>query len=116
MKNRVSQGRAAEEKAAKYLQGLDYKILERNFTVRGGEIDIIAEKDNVICFIEVKYQSSKNQFAGPFEKINSKKRKRIIHTAKEYVFRNQIKNHFLRFDAIAIIGDVISHIEDAFRT
>ena len=51
-------GDIAEEKACFYLRDLGFQIIERNYTLRGGEIDIIAIKDEVLHFIEVKSGSS----------------------------------------------------------
>lgn len=51
-------GRLGEEIAARYLIGKKYRLVTRNFYIRGGEIDLIAEKDGIIVFVEVKMRST----------------------------------------------------------
>lgn len=57
-------GRAAEEEVAKYLSSRGYKILDRNWKNRWGEIDIIAERNNCVHFVEVKYRTNNEQGSG----------------------------------------------------
>jgi putative endonuclease len=94
-------------------------ILERNFTVRGGEIDIIAAKDGILCFIEVKTRSAHSQeFAEAKEYVNFTKRKRIIKAAKYYLYRNKSELQ-PRFDVCEVVVDgkklvKFNYIADAF--
>ncbi len=79
-------GLDAEEKVAKYLLANGYKILKRNFHSKFGEIDIIAKKDDILSFIEVKYSKNYN----PIYRITPAKMQKIIKTI-DYFF--MLNNH-----------------------
>lgn len=100
-------GDLAEEKAVSFLQSNGYRILERNYTVRGGEIDIIAFKDSVLHFVEVK--SGEN--FDPAYSITPVKMKRIIHTAYSYMKRKNLDFSYV-FDAILIKSGEIEMVEN----
>ncbi len=108
------QGNKAEEQAAAYLKEKGYKILERNFSCRVGEIDIIAQdKQNTIVFVEVK-QRKTNLFGGGLAAVNKAKQKRITLTAAAYIKKTKISYTALRFDIITITAGVLQHYENAF--
>lgn len=112
-----NKGYKYEEIAKKYLIEHNYEIIEQNFTSKFGEIDIIAEKDNIICFIEVK--GRKNTDNGmPREAVSKYKQQRIITSAKYFLLKEDYEDVQCRFDVIEIISDdkIINYIEDAFWT
>ncbi len=118
---KVSNTRAAgsegENKACAYLVGNGYTILARNFRIRRGEIDIIAHKDDLLVFVEVKSLPSGN-IETLTQKLNVQKQKRIVETAKCYLAKyRQYSNDYIRFDVIVIdmpeFGPVY-HLENAF--
>lgn len=90
-------GNIAEEKACDYLTSLGFRIIERNFTLRGGEIDIIAIKDEVLRFIEVKSCSSYD----PLYNITPSKLQHIISTAQRFMQRKQLDLAF-QIDAVSV--------------
>jgi putative endonuclease len=94
-------GNSAEDLAATYLKKKGYKILERNFTIRGGEIDLIATKDNKLIFIEVKARHNHN-FGTPQEAITYFKQKALMKTALVYINKIRWGDKPYRFDLIAI--------------
>ncbi len=100
-------GNIAEDLAATYIQGLGFMIIERNFTLRGGEIDIIAIKDNILHFIEVKSGSSYD----PIYNITPKKLQHVINTAHRFM---QMKDLDLVFqiDAISVQKNQCELIEN----
>lgn len=112
-------GNFGESEAVKFLRKKGYKILERNYTTKFGEIDIIAQKDNYICFVEVKTRSNEN-YGTPRDAVNYHKQKKIILVANYYMLsKNQ--DMFLRFDVIEVVVtkdktkiEKIEHIEEAF--
>lgn len=104
-------GQSGEKKAAKYLQKKGYSILERNFRSRFGEIDIIAEKDGVTVFVEVKTRSTEAYGKG-FESVRPDKQGKLIKTAQHYMSVNG--ECPARFDVVSIDENEITHIEDAF--
>ena len=94
--------REGEKIATKYLETIGYLIKERNFKSKSGEIDIIAQKDDQIIFIEVKTRSSNNYGSG-IEAINKIKQKHILITAAYYAFINHIEESNIQFDVIEIL-------------
>jgi len=106
-----------EDIAAEFLQKKGYKILERNFRKKYGEVDIIALHQNVLIFIEVKTRSS-SQFGTGFEAITSSKLQSIINTAQLYKSMHSRLPESLRIDAISVLltwrGELeeIEHMEN----
>ena len=105
-----------EEVAQRYLLDKKYLILETNFLCRFGEIDIIALKDGVCVFIEVKGRKNID-FGYPREYVTTTKMKKIISTANYYLMKKNYDNVQCRFDVIEIISEnrQINHIENAFE-
>lgn len=83
----LSRGKLGEGSAAMYLNSLGYRIIERNWRVKAGEIDIIAEKDGVVHFVEVKYRSSTHQ-GGGIAAITTKKLLQMQRAARLWLQRN----------------------------
>ncbi len=77
-------GNLGEQTVCDYLVKNGYEIVKRNFTVKGGEIDIIAMKDNTVCFVEVKTRKVTSLASGE-EAITASKRKHIIYAAEKYI-------------------------------
>ena len=109
-------GKKGEDIACEYLISKEYRILERNWTWRKLELDIIAEKDNSIIFVEIKTRRN-SMFGVPEDAVTDKKIRRIINAADAYIKKNKI-DMSVRFDIISITGNgndfQIKHIEDAF--
>lgn len=113
MRANVEKGRLGENVAVNYIIEKNYIVLERNFRAFTGEIDIIAEKDGEIVFIEVKYRNNiKNGY--PREAVNKAKQKKIKNTALAYIEKYGMSEKNFRFDVIEILGNNIEHIENAF--
>ena len=111
-------GNCGEDAAVKYLKKNKYIVTERNFNVRGGEIDIIAKKGGYVIFVEVKTRTSR-QWGNPEDFIGKTKIKRIVEAADLYLQLNNIDKP-ARFDIISAVwdGEVfdIEHIDDAFMS
>jgi len=109
-------GDDGENLAAGYLEKLGYTILERQWKYERFEIDLIAEKDKTIVFVEVKTRFS-NTYGEPWEAVNQAKRKKICASADAYIQQYDI-NHEPRFDIVSIIKSDkefrIEHLEEAF--
>ncbi|MDK2798385.1 MAG: putative endonuclease [Clostridiales bacterium] len=97
-------GALGEDIAVKYLLKKNYKILERNFHCKLGEIDIIAKEGAYIVFIEVKTRKNTN-FGVPSEAVNYYKQKKIMQIAQYYLMVNKL-NVNVRFDVIEIIAEL----------
>ncbi len=113
MKTR-EKGKEKEKIAEKYLKKKKkYKILDRNYTKRTGEIDIIAKDNKTIVFVEVRSLESKD--IDPLETVSFKKRERIIKTAKLYLMEHpEFDDMDVRFDFVGVRGEDITHIENVF--
>ena len=111
-------GNAGEIFAANYLEQLGYKILEKNFRVRSAEIDIVAEIDGVIVFVEVNTRSD-TKHGLPAEAVNFRKQQKIIQAAGVFLQDEKYFDAPCRFDVIEIYsnGSQFSarHIENAFE-
>ena len=106
-----------ERVAAKYLKQKGYKIITKNYRLKFGEIDIVAEKDGVIAIVEVKQRAIGTVYL-PREAVNISKQKKIKRTAEHYRIKNKLTDRFFRFDVVEVIGDKkpeINHIENAFK-
>ena len=117
---RKETGINGEKAAAAYLEKHGYHILDRNFRVKGGEIDIIASKDSAIIFIEVRTRTG-DDFGLPEESISSQKIKKIRDTAGIFLMERDIMEcKEIRFDIMSIKIRPperlykINHIKDAF--
>jgi len=115
-KENRSKGNKGERLAAKELMKKGYEVLDMNFCRKGGEIDIIAQKDDSIVFVEVKYRKSLENGI-PCEAVDVRKQKRIIETAKKYIDENHLYDSSFRFDVVEILESdriYMRHIENAF--
>ena len=106
-------GRIGENKATNHLKKLGYTILDRNFTTRVGEIDIIASDGEFIVFVEVKTRKD-DSFGAPSEAVTKQKMVKYYKVATEYLIKNAIDNLPVRFDVIEVEKGKINHIIDAF--
>ena len=109
-------GKKGEALATNYLKNKGYKIIANNYKTKIGEIDIIAEINNTIVFVEVKTRIS-SAFGDPLEAINYQKQRKIRNVATYFLKSKGLYDTNCRFDAIAILGDdeaSIRHIENAF--
>jgi putative endonuclease len=109
-------GKKGETEAAEFLIKNGYLIIERNFVFQKAEIDIIAQKGNILAIVEVKTRSSLD-FGLPQDFVKPKKIQLLVKAVNEYVLLNDLDVE-VRFDIIAIHNKnknfEIEHIEDAF--
>ena len=114
-------GKYGETIAADYLINNGYKILDRNFQTRYGEVDIIGVKDDLIIFFEVKSRYTKS-FGTPLESVTCHKKGKIVSISSYYIYVNNLYDYNIRYDVIEIIFNhlndtyKINHLIDAFRT
>jgi len=109
-------GPEGEETAIRHLTDKGYVIRHHNWRQGHKEIDIVAEKDNMIIFVEVKARKG-NYYLHPRDAVTDKKQKMIIYAAETYVNIYNIDKE-CRFDVITVISDgktyEVEHIENAF--
>ncbi|HCQ5548944.1 TPA: YraN family protein [Clostridioides difficile] len=113
--NNKEKGDFGEEIAVNYLLSKGARILEKNYRLKIGEIDIIAKMGREVIFVEVKSRSN-IKFGYPCESISYKKRKKIIGIANYYIIKNNLNNTPVRFDVIEVylLEKRINHIVNAF--
>lgn len=116
MARHLELGKEGEELAKEFLIAKGYVILESNWRYKKAEIDLIAKKDEILVFIEVKTRSS-NYYGNPEDFVNLKKLKFMAEVAPVYM--EQIGHEWeIRFDIIGILktpdGTKTTHLEDAY--
>jgi len=110
-------GRRGESLAKTFLESLGYEILDENWTHGKAEVDLIAYKDRVIIFTEVKTRTG-NGFGEPEDFVDMRKQRLIAEAADEYIYLMDHQGE-VRFDIISVLFDrsenyTLKHIEDAF--
>lgn len=112
--NKRQLGSKYEDEAVEYLKDNGYRIRNRNFRTRYGEIDIIAEKDNVIVYAEVKYRGS-CLYGNPVEAVDVRKQRQISRVALLHYSKFGCEGKACRFDVIGIDNKgSLTHIKNAF--
>lgn len=106
-------GARYEDLAAELLRGKGYKIIERNFVAKIGELDLIAQDGETIVFVEVRQRSSLG-FGSAAETIGPGKIRKIVRTAQLFAQARGLEERDMRFDVVAVDGATMEHIEDAF--
>ena len=119
MSKQKTLGNFGEDCAAKFLEDCGYTIVARNFRIRSAEIDIIAQIDGTIVFVEVKARSN-IRHGLPSEAVTGRKQKKIIEAAGVFLQDENFCDCACRFDVVEIFLDdgrveEINHIENAFE-
>lgn len=108
-------GSEKEKLAGEYLKRAGYEILEYNFFAKAGEIDLVARDGEYLVFVEVKYRSSSSNGL-PEEAVNARKIQRITRAAQYYLMKRGYDQETpCRFDVVAIMGDSLHLVKDAFE-
>lgn len=110
-------GLCGEDQVVKYLQDRGFTILERNYTQRYGEIDLIAQLAELVVFVEVKMRTSSD--VDPGELVCRSKQQKLILTAKRYISTHYCDTLSYRFDVACVMGNGatadILYLADAFN-
>ena len=110
-------GKKGEELALRFLKKRGYRIIEKNYVCKMGEMDIIAKEKDTLAFIEVKTRTS-TTFGAPQLAVNSAKQRQLSKVALTYLKAKQLEDVKARFDVVAILlglkGAEIELIKDAF--
>ena len=116
----LQSGKWGERQAVRFLKAHHYRIRGERIRVgKHDELDIIAEHDRVLVFVEVKTRKNE-RYGRPFSAVNKEKRKRLSRAAIGYLKRSKLQPDHIRFDVIEVIGEPggdapeIRHIENAF--
>jgi putative endonuclease len=111
---RHKRGLAGENQAIRYLQSQGWQVVAHRFRVGRIELDIVARRGPVVAFVEVKVRRG-TAFGSPFEAITGAKRREMVKAARAWVDRFGQPHDIFRFDCIALTGNKLEHLEDAFR-
>jgi len=110
-------GKKGEELALRFLKKRGYRIIEKNYVCKMGEIDIIAKEKDTLVFVEVKTRTS-TIFGPPQLAVNPTKQMQLSKVALSYLKAKQLEDIKARFDVVAILlgpkGEEIELIKDAF--
>lgn len=111
-------GRQGEQAAERFLQTQGYAIVARNYRCVYGEIDLVAQEQETVVFVEVRTHSGPT-FGDPLESVTRRKQRQIAKAALHYAIRHHVENHPLRFDVIGIswndAAPQIVHVKGAFE-
>lgn len=118
MDYRIEKGKEGELLVRQYLQKEGFTLVTQNYRKRFGEIDIIAHKDDILAFVEVKWRH--NPLVDPAELIGPSKQRKIISIAKEFLSKHTYEDVVCRFD-VALIEETnnsitLQYIDNAFTT
>ena len=111
-------GQASEQLAAQFLLEKGYRILERNLRTSLGELDLVAEDNGVVVFVEVKGRTT-DAFGGALFAIHHRKREKLVKLASQYLAQRHWSEKACRFDVVLVQGQpatpaLIEHLQDAF--
>ena len=109
-----SVGTWGEAQVANYLRGKKFRLVAHSYHCRFGEIDLIVQDGRYLVFVEVKYRKDSNT-GFPEEAVDYHKQMKISRTAQEYLLRKELPETTpCRFDVVAVCGNNIHHIRNAF--
>ncbi|MFA5089874.1 MAG: YraN family protein [Candidatus Omnitrophota bacterium] len=118
MHTRSLVGKIGEERAASFLEGKGYKVILKNYKNSLGEIDIIAQDKDTLCFIEVKARRSE-RFGSPKEGVSLFKQHKLSQVAVLFLKENDLLHKKARFDVVSVLdrpgGRHIELIRNAFE-
>ncbi|MBT3784845.1 YraN family protein [bacterium] len=118
MDRRKALGNWGERVASSHMAGLGARLIDRNYTWKGGELDLIFERDEILVFVEVRTREE-DAFMHPLETIDDRKCAKIKRTAFYYYEREWKKESLCQFDIITLIGNPdgykLEHFERAFE-
>jgi putative endonuclease len=110
-------GRDGELVAERWLRGRGWRVLQRRFRSGHRDIDLVAERDGTVAFIEVKARSGR-VFGDPVEAVNWKKQRELVRSAATWIDRHGRPGEHYRFDVIGVLveGETVRvrHVENAF--
>ena len=115
--DRRAAGQAAEALAEAWLVGQGWAVLDRNHATRRGEVDLVCQEGEVICFVEVRSRTSAAQ-GSPLETVGPVKARRVVAAATDWAWKHGKLDAALRFDVVAVLLDgpepAFELVRDAF--
>jgi putative endonuclease len=118
MEQRKAYGDAAEQLVVEHLEREGYRVRDRNVHCRYGELDVVAERGDVLAIVEVRMRSSALH-GEPSESVMIRKQRKVVKAAVEYCQRHRLFERVIRFDVASVLGrgreGAVDYIEDAFQ-
>ena len=104
-----------ERLAAEHLTRIGFRVLARNYTCRGGELDLVCDDGGTLVFVEVRARASASHGA-PEETVGALKQRRLVLAAQHYLAKHDLEEAACRFDVVAITVEDgrVEHVRDAF--
>lgn len=111
-------GDAAEQLVVEHLEREGWRVRDRNVRCRHGELDVVAERGEVLAIVEVRMRASA-LWGLPSETVMTAKQRRVVKAATEYCQRHRLFDRIIRFDVASVIGrgrhGAVDYLEDAFE-
>ena len=115
--DRRGYGNEAEAAVVRFLEARGYRIRARNFRCQYGELDIVAELADTVCFVEVRMRSTA-VWGDPAHTVSFAKQRRVVKAALHYLFAHDLRDRMMRFDVFSVVGHgekaSVEHIPNAF--
>ncbi|WP_241758152.1 YraN family protein [Myxococcus landrumensis] len=110
-------GDEAEALAVRYLEAQGWRVRARNWPCRYGELDVVVEREELVCFVEVRMRSSA-VWGDPAHTVSFAKQRRVVKAALHYLFAHELHGRMIRFDVVSVVGRgeraTVEHIPGAF--
>jgi putative endonuclease len=106
-------GAFGEEQVARWYEARGYEVLARNWRTRSGELDLVAGRDGLVVFCEVKARAT-TAFGSPFEAVTTTKQSRLRRLAAEWLAQRGAPAREVRFDVAAVLSGKVEVLEAAF--
>jgi len=110
-------GEVGEKVAERWLRQRGWRVLQRRFRNGHRDIDLVAERDGLVAFVEVKARR-RNDFGDPVEAVDWRKQRELVRSATVWIDRHGRPNESYRFDVIGVLVDGnsvrVKHVENAF--
>ncbi|ATB39132.1 endonuclease [Cystobacter fuscus] len=114
---RKQYGDEGEEAAVRFLETQGYRVRARNYACRHGELDVVAERGDTVCFVEVRMRSTA-VWGDPSHTVSFAKQRRVVKAAMHYLMAHGVRDRELRFDVISVVGRgeraTVEHLPGAF--
>ncbi len=110
---RRSLGAAGEQRAARWYEANGYRVVDRNWRCREGELDLVVARGRLLVFVEVKTRRT-DRFGVPAEAVTRAKQRRLRVLASRYIDATGARPGALRFDVVSILAGQLEVIEAAF--
>ena len=115
--DRKEYGDEGEEEAVRFLEARGYRVHARNYSCRYGELDVVAEREDTVCVVEVRMRSTA-VWGDPSHTVSFAKQRKVVKAALHFLQAHRLRDKMLRFDVISVVGRgeraTVEHLPGAF--